>query len=308
MIVSKVAPTWPWPPALKLSVGVHLAAGVLGALQPHLWPWLVGSVALNHVGLSVVGLWPRSRLLGPNITRLPDSAGHSLALTLDDGPDPHVTPWVLDRLDADRIKATFFLIACKARTYPSLVREIVARGHDVQNHSHLHRHNFSMLGPRALLNEIHTAQQILADLTGTTPHCFRAPAGLRNPFLDPVLYRLNLHLVSWTCRGFDTRVTDPSRVWARLSKALEASSILLLHDGNSALTPEGSPVVQRVLPLVLEAIKTRGLEAVTLRDVLPRRRLVPQGEPTPELGSSLAAGLLDRSNKTFSDRDSKRWE
>jgi peptidoglycan/xylan/chitin deacetylase (PgdA/CDA1 family) len=210
---------WSAPPAVTASIGLHAVAAGTVALVPEAFWWALGGIGLNHVGLTAAGLWPRSHLLGPNWTRLPPAAAErrQFALTLDDGPDPEVTPRVLDVLDQHRTRATFFCIAMRARAHPAVLREIVARGHDVQNHSHSHRHVFALSGPRVLAREVEHAQQVLADLCGVRPHCFRAPAGLRNPFLDPVLHRHGLNLVSWTRRGFDTVSRDTPR--ARLFDA-----------------------------------------------------------------------------------------
>ena len=229
-------------------------------------PWALGAVALNHVLITGVGLTPRSRWLGANVTRLPAAAAarREVALTIDDGPDPEVTPRVLDLLDAHGQRATFFCIAERAAAHPGLAREIVARGHSVQNHTARHRHDFSFLGPRRYTAEIARAQAMLAGITGETPHCFRAPAGLRNPFLAPVLHRLGLVLVSWTRRGFDTRERDPGRVLARLTRDLAPGDILLLHDGNAARTAQGRAVVLDVLPRLFERFDNDGLRAVTL--------------------------------------------
>ncbi|MFN5158221.1 MAG: polysaccharide deacetylase family protein, partial [Betaproteobacteria bacterium] len=234
-------------------------------------PWALGAVLLNHAALTAAGLWPRSRWLGPNVTRLPAAAGPAVTLTFDDGPDPAVTPALLDLLDAHGARATFFCSATRAERHAALTREIVARGHDVQNHSDRHRHDFSLRGPRALAAEIGRAQQRLAEVTGTRPHCFRAPAGLRNPLLDPVLHRLGLHLVSWTRRGFDTRDGDAQRVRARLARALAAGDILLLHDGHARRTAQGRPVLLEVLPPLLEQLRAAGLRTRTLREALPPR-------------------------------------
>lgn len=267
------------PPFVRASVGLHVAAGA-AALLPGGWPWALGAVVVNHAALSAAGLWPRSALLGPNVTRLPDAAAArgEVAITIDDGPDAEVTPAVLDLLAAhgeNGSKATFFCIAERARRQPALVRRIVAAGHSVQNHSLRHRHHFSLLGPRGFEREISTAQDLLADLTGQRPHCFRAPAGLRNPLLDPVLHRLGLHLVSWSRRGYDTRRKDPAAVQARLQQGLAGGSILLLHDGHAQRGASGRAVLLDVLPPLLQQLRQQGLRAVTLSDALPPRRAAP---------------------------------
>ncbi len=258
--------SWPWPPAIRASAAWHVAAIGAGVLVPGALPWAVGAIVLNHALITGAGLTPRSSLLGPNMTRLPEGAGtrREVAITIDDGPEPEVTPRVLDLLDAHGQRATFFCIAERVLAQPALAREIVARGHSIQNHTARHRHNFSFLGPRGFAAEIARAQDILSDVTGQRPTCFRAPAGLRNPFLEPVLHRLGLSLVSWTRRGFDTREGDAAKVMARLDRNLQARDILLLHDGNAARTAAGQPVLLEVLPLLLERLRADGLRAVTL--------------------------------------------
>ena len=259
-------PPWPMPPALKASIGLHVAAaGLAIAAPPDAW-WALGAVVANHAVLTTAGLWPRSSLLGPNLTRLPAAAAMrgEIALTLDDGPDPEVTPRVLEQLDRAGAKVSFFCIAERARAQPALTRELIARGHSVENHSQLHRHNFALLGPRGMAAEIERAQETLADITGIRPTCFRAPAGLRNPFLDPVLHRLGLRLVSWTRRGFDTRERDPQRVLMRLCKGLARGDILLMHDGHAAHSAHGRAVVLDTLPLLLDRLRGDGLRTVSL--------------------------------------------
>jgi peptidoglycan/xylan/chitin deacetylase (PgdA/CDA1 family) len=207
-------------------------------------------------------------VLGPNWTRLPATARNAgaIALTIDDGPDPIVTPRVLDLLDAFGVRATFFCIGARALRYPALTREIVARGHVVENHSQMHVHTFSVTGLGALTREIDAAQRTLTDLTGERPAFFRAPAGLRNFLLEPVLQKLDLRLVAWTKRGFDTRESNPEVVAQRLLRDLAARDILLVHDGDAATTPDGQAVLLAVLPPVFEAAKRQGLRFVTLRE------------------------------------------
>ncbi|CAM2164257.1 peptidoglycan-N-acetylglucosamine deacetylase [Paraburkholderia sacchari] len=263
-----------WRPTPLITGTAALHAGAAAALlaQPSTWPWAVGGVVASHLALVAAGLWPRSALLGPNWTRLPASAKGGddgrIALTIDDGPDPEVTPRVLDLLDRHGARATFFCIGDLARRHPRCVEEIVARGHAVENHSQRHRHNFSVSGPGALRREIEAAQRTLTEISGMRPYFFRAPAGLRNPFLEPVLCEFGLQLASWTRRGFDTREHDGHKVAQRLLDGLAPRDILLLHDGHAARGPGGKPVVLDALPEVLRAAASAQLRWTTLRDAL----------------------------------------
>jgi hypothetical protein len=97
-------------------------------------------------------------------------------------------------------------------------------------------------------DEIARAQDGISRITGSTPRFFRAPAGLRNPFLDPILESLALRLASWTRRGFDTINGDADVVYRRLARSLGGGDILLMHDGNAAHSATGGPVILEVLP------------------------------------------------------------
>jgi peptidoglycan/xylan/chitin deacetylase (PgdA/CDA1 family) len=261
-----------WQPTLfiRATFLLHVLALVAVIAEPGQWRWALGAVVANHLLLAAIGLWPRSHWLGPNWTRLPAAATarNEIALTIDDGPDPLVTPQVLDILDRYAAQATFFCIGEKAAHYPDLCREIVRRGHAVENHSQHHLHHFSLMGTRGMTRELQAAQDTFSAITGQRPLFFRAPAGLRNPFLDPVLTRLGLILASWSARGFDTRIGDARRVKHKLLRGLRAGAILLLHDGNAARTSDGHPVILEVLPTLLESAASSRLRFVTLRHAL----------------------------------------
>jgi peptidoglycan/xylan/chitin deacetylase (PgdA/CDA1 family) len=261
-----------WHPTLlvRATLLLHGMALLALVLAPAHWLWVVAVLVANHLLLTATGLWPRSHWLGANWTHLPPAARarQEIALTIDDGPDPVVTPQVLALLARYQIKATFFCIGDRAARYPTLCRDIVQQGHSVENHSQHHRHSFSLLGMGGFTREIQAAQTTLSGIIGQCPLFFRAPAGLRNPFLDPVLTRLGLHLASWSVRGFDTRVGNAQRVKAKLLAGLQPGAIILLHDGHAALTPAGVPVILEVLPDLLDAATAAGLRCVTLRQAL----------------------------------------
>jgi peptidoglycan/xylan/chitin deacetylase (PgdA/CDA1 family) len=256
---------WRPTPTIRATYAVHAGAAAL-ALLPGLWPLALAAFAANQAVLTWGGMWPRSTLLGPNLTRLSAAAAArgEVALTIDDGPDPEVTPRVLDLLDAAGAKATFFCIGKDVLHYAALAREMVARGHSIENHSQHHLTFFAALGPWQMRREVTDAQESIADTVGRAPCFFRPTAGLRNPFLDPILASLDLRLATWTRRPFDTRCGDPDEVVGRLTRGLAAGDILLMHDGNAATTAAGQPVILSALPPFLAALQAAGLHSVTL--------------------------------------------
>jgi len=264
-------PRWVPSPLLCASAALHLGAGAAMLVRPRAWPWALGAVALNHVVLTAAGLWPKSRLLGPNWSRLParSVARGEVAITIDDGPDPEVTPRVLSQLGVYGARASFFCVGERIERYQELAQEIVRCGHTIENHSQRHRHTFALLGPDAIEAEISRAQENIARVTGSCPRFFRAPAGLRNPFLEPVLCRLQLRLASWTHRGFDTLDGNANAVYRRLASSLRGGDILLLHDGNAARGRTGMHVILDVLPRLLDTLGTLQLQPITLRAALP---------------------------------------
>jgi peptidoglycan/xylan/chitin deacetylase (PgdA/CDA1 family) len=260
----------PWRPSplLYASAAVHASAAAWALLRPQSWPSALALLVANHAVLAGAGLWPRSTLLGSNWTRLPGTDGTAVAITIDDGPDPDITPQVLSLLQRKGARATFFCIGERVLKHADLARDIIRHGHTIENHSQRHRHNFSLLGYSGMRDEILRAQDSIETVTGERPRFFRAPAGLRNPFLDPVLTHLGLQLASWTRRGFDTVNSDPAAVYRRLAVPLKAGDILLLHDGNAARDRGGAPVILTVLEQLLETLEQRSLRSVTLRSAL----------------------------------------
>jgi peptidoglycan/xylan/chitin deacetylase (PgdA/CDA1 family) len=258
---------WRPTPLLAASAALHLAAAGTLAAAPHHWRLAAAAVLGNHAVLAAAGLWPRSRWLGPNLSRLSGAAARrgEVALTFDDGPDPRVTPAVIEWLQRAGCRASFFCIGRSAVAHPELVAELVRHGHRVENHSYSHPHAFAFYPPAALRREIQRAQRLLTRLTGERPRFFRAPAGIRSLLLERELAAAGLHLASWTRRGFDTVSREPRQVVRRLTRRLAAGDVLLLHDGSAARDRLGAPVVLEALPRLLDELAARGLRGVPLR-------------------------------------------
>ena len=254
-------------PFLKGSVALHAAAVPALAIAPHRWPYVAGALFADHCVILAAGLLPRSTFLGPNLRRssAAEAAG-CVVLTFDDGPDPVVTPAVLDVLDARGARASFFCIGEHAARHRELTAEIARRGHRLENHSSTHRNGFYFHRPATLDREIGRCQEELQRASGRAPTFFRAPAGIRSPLLEGALARNGLRLASWTRRGFDTVSRNPAAVASRLTRGLRAGDVILLHDGACRARSGSAPVVLATLPLVLDAIEAAGLRTMPLLD------------------------------------------
>jgi len=261
-------PPLAWRPAPFVGTSILLHALILIGMvaEPQQWRlWLLVFVG-NHLLICAAVMLPRNHWIGANITRLPEAAAKrgEIALTLDDGPDPAVTPQVLDLLDRFAAKASFFCIGARAQAHPDLVREILRRGHSVENHSLRHDKTFAFRGWQWTRIEVENSQQVLSNITGQMPRFFRAPAGFRNPLLDPILALAGLRYAAWTRRGFDSVHGDSASVLRRLRRNWGPGFILLMHDGHPAKTTAGVPVILEVLPILLDEIQQRGWRVVSL--------------------------------------------
>ena len=234
-----------------------LASQLLVALLWWRLGWRIGLplLLLSHLAFAWGTLRPRSALFGPVLSRLPTREPVAW-LTIDDGPSDD-TRAILDALDAHDAKATFFVVAARARAHPELVREIVRRGHGIGNHSASHPSAwFWALGPRRMAREIVDAQVELQALSGAAPRWFRAVVGMANPFVSAPLARLGLARVAWSARGYDAVDGDPARVLARIERDLVPGAIVLLHEG----APHGRSV--ETIVALLERLAARGFRTV----------------------------------------------
>jgi peptidoglycan-N-acetylglucosamine deacetylase len=217
----------------------------------------LGILFLSHMMLLATTLIPSFQGFGPVMTFF-EPGGDEVWLTIDDGPDSETTPVILDLLDRFDAKATFFLVGQKAMDAADLVQLILDRGHSIGNHTQTHpQFQFWRLGSRQLRQEIERFEETLIRLNFPIPCLFRAPTGMKNPYLHPILSVRSLLLVGWSARAYDTQAKDAVIAAERLLRAAEPGAILLLH--------ECSQVSTRTLEILL-----RGLSSRRIRCVIPR--------------------------------------
>ncbi len=256
---------WLWFRKVLLA-GNLLAPLFLVAMVVGGHPWLGLGIWLTlYLALHWAIFRPTSPWLGPVMTRFEPSVDRpqEIWLTLDDGPDPEDTPLVLDLLKAHDAKATFFFIGAKALQHPELVRRAAEEGHGVGHHTFSHpAHCFWLHGPGATDRELRAGRQAVATAAGLDPaHAmpFRAPSGLKGPFLHALLLP-GEPLVAWTARAFDTVCRQPDTVIQRLLKDIQPGAILLMHEG--VIADDGSRLAPQVLEKLLVGLAKRNLKPV----------------------------------------------
>jgi len=147
-------------------------------------------------GIAAYGaVHPRAQIFGRTICRT--NSPRKLALTFDDGPNPAITPKLLDLLDRHHARATFFLIGRYVRECPDLVKETIARGHVLGNHTETHP-NLFRLTRKQIRIELRLCHDAISHILGSSPKWFRPPFGMRNPWVIPSARELGYRTAMWT--------------------------------------------------------------------------------------------------------------
>jgi len=156
-----------------------------------------------------------------------------ISITFDDGPNPEFTPKVLKLLKEHNAKASFFLIGKNAEKYPEIVRQIVANGHSIGNHSYSHSKNFGLFSTEKVAAELKKANSILKDITGKNIKMFRPPFGVTNPNIKKTLKNTGHFSIGWSKRSFDTTNLSEKKILSRIISNLKKGDIILLHDSSA---------------------------------------------------------------------------
>lgn len=237
-----------------------LAPVAVALLWSSLGPPALLILPVLHFPLLYATLNPSSQWLGPVITRF-RSESRSVWLTFDDGPDPVDTPRILDLLEQHDAVATFFVKGTSVEKYPEIANQIVSRGHTLCNHSATHPSaTFWCLPPKRIAAEIDRCNDAIERVTGSKPSLFRAPVGMKNPFVHPLLAARRMRLIGWSARGYDGVKTTPEAAARRIMKRVEPGTIILAHEGR--IGADGTAVNVKMLELLLEALADQGFTTI----------------------------------------------
>ena len=168
-----------------------------------------------------------------------------VALTFDDGPHPRYTEEILDVLDEYGIKATFFVIGKNAETYPGIVEEEIARGHEIESHTYSHRFANSY-GYTEALNELKKNE----DALGISMSYVRPPGGIVSTSFKRAAAESGYKIVLWSIDTLDWKSPGADHVVNSVLNNVKSGDIILMHDyvvGRS--TTVGA--LKRVIPELL---------------------------------------------------------
>lgn len=253
-------------PLVLLLASAAIVAISIGIFGPSLWSVLVPVLIIAAILLDGA-LRPGSGFYYPTITHGP-RRGNRIALSFDDGPDPDTTPKVLDILSRYKAHATFFVIGRKLTAQPELARRIHAEHHEIGNHTWQHSRLQNLRGARSHREQIQLGVAAITATGQTGAPLFRPPMGLKSPHLATGARKLGVKAcIAWSLHARDTRGATPEKIARRVLKKVRPGDIILLHDGHD-LPNANRPACAEALELILQGLAERGLESVTLSELL----------------------------------------
>lgn len=173
-------------------------------------------------------------------------------LTFDDGPDPLVTPFVLDLLSAENIKATFFCIGKKAEKHPELLQRIISEGHALGNHTYSHRSIWKQ-NENEFLKDLALCEKIFKS------RLFRPPYGhFKRSFAKTIGDRYKICLWNLLTYDFSDKVTT-ERALSLINSHIQPGSVLVFHDRQPLKTK-----MEEILPKVLRIIRDKNWVTSTI--------------------------------------------
>jgi peptidoglycan/xylan/chitin deacetylase (PgdA/CDA1 family) len=240
------------------------AAGVAGlAVVALLLPFGTAS----YIGATT----PRVTWFGALTSHGPRSS-NQVALTFDDGPNPPYSLQIAQILDQHGAKGTFFTVGKALVQRPDVSRALIADGQLLGDHSYTHD-AVHWLDPH--YRELQQTQDAFQQNLGVCPAFYRPPHGSHTPFMSHILGEHGMTMITWDDSAGDWATNDPHLVAQRILDGVKPGSIILLHDGIDGNIGANRTVILQALPIILDGLKARGLQPVTLDRLLGKPGYVP---------------------------------
>lgn len=205
----------------------------------------------------------RASAVKPANGRIGSPTGKVVALTFDDGPDPHYTPSILAVLDSAGVKATFFEIGQMVEAHPQVASSVARDGMLIGDHTESHP-DLAKMNDQQVTRQIEVCAGNILRFTGVRPHWFRFPYGAITPNVRSIAARLGFKVAEWDVDSNDWRKPPASSIAAFVTAHVHPGDVVLMHDGGG----DRSRTVA-ALPVIIRMLKARGYRFVTL-DELPR--------------------------------------
>jgi peptidoglycan/xylan/chitin deacetylase (PgdA/CDA1 family) len=190
----------------------------------------------------------------------------SVALTFDDGPDPRYTPQILDLLEEYNVKATFFLMGARAKSYPDLAKRIKDEGHIIGNHTYWHPNLVEQADIGTLEREVTLTENTLADLIGFRTKLFRAPYGFLYDELVEKIAQMNYSVIGWSVDSLDWQEALPEQIAYNVLNNVHPGAIILMHDGAEWDGDRTNTI--KSLRQIIPALKEQGMGFETIPELL----------------------------------------
>lgn len=248
--------------AVAVGAGLAAASAALAARRPGPAGALLAAAAVA----AWAAFTPNCRAFGPVLAGGPRDRARA-ALTFDDGPGPS-TAAVLDALEREGVRATFFVLGRQARRHPDLVRRIAAGGHQLASHGDDHG-ILLFRGPGHVTAQLRRTEDAVRQACGedVLSRIFRAPHGFRGPQTWAAARRAGYRMAGWSRGVFDSAEPGAGAIADRTARALRPGAVILLHDADGWDPARGRPQTAEALPAIIRAARGRGLSLVTLDEL-----------------------------------------
>lgn len=187
-----------------------------------------------------------------------------IALTIDTAFGNDKTQELLDILDECNVKATFFVVGMWAQENPELLKQIIAAGHEVQNHSMEHA-RYPDLKVEEVLTDAQAAQTLLNEETGKNANIIRLPFGAFDDKTVKILMDNDFIPVKWSVDGQDWKTDDVKEVYNNVLKDIKGGDIIMLQ--NNTVGAEGA------LKEIITKLLDKGYEFKTMSELLPEGKI-----------------------------------